>query len=258
MSGSWSTSLELPDGYQNFSWYKPGINPNGIWLDDTQSLLQALGSANKARTYVYTHHQVFHEDNTIKHTRSSPNWEGGLVTYSTCKHLMRSYAVGSWVNTWLVGLGPKECADNCVMFIGRVSQQFESNHELYRHLQTKAKSVLVAKRADTNPRGDLYTPVRRLVEDEVYNHANYLEPPNHTRSLEMYKKSPGSVSDREDGKIPKWWRDLEYLQRGRRPVLFTLSPCWLYSKPVLWTSYSPKRAVLKVDTELVLKSLIKR
>lgn len=250
----WSKSLELPDGYQNFSWYKSGLNPNRVYLNDPDSLCQTL-EANSEELYLYTHHQVFYDQDVIKHTRSSPQWEGGLVTYSTCKHLMRTYSRETWVGTWLVGLAPAQCASNCMLYAGRVFLEFPSNYELSAWVRQNCPTAWEAKQADNNPRADLYTPSRTLELAEQWNHNNYEAPPNHTRSLELYKKSPGSTSERPDGKVPKWWRDLEYLQRGHRPRVFVLQPCWLFSGPALWTSYRPLRASLRLTTADLVASL---
>jgi hypothetical protein len=216
-----------------------------------------LEAAPKNDLFLYTHHEVFFDAGVIKHTRSSPQWEAGVVTYSTCKHLLRTYN-RVWEGTWLCGLCPAHCEANTVMFAGQVRHVFDSNYDLRTWLRHWHPKVLVAKLANTNPRGDCYTPsVGSLsVHDPArYAHTSFQEPPNHTRSIEFYKKSPGSVSDRPDGKIPKWWRDLEYIYNGRRPPSFILSPVFLFSKPQLWTSYRPRRAVLKLTPSLLAQSL---
>jgi hypothetical protein len=247
MPGHWHTSLELPDGYQHYSWYRQGWNPGGVYLDEPQTLLVALRN-DTSDAYLYTQHQIFLDGGILKHTRSSPNWEGGTVTYATCKHLMRA-AQRPWLGVWLAGLCPKQCAGNTVLFVGRVQKTFPGNYLLGRHLKAEHLNAWQAKQAENNPRGDLYTPRRThvLLACDTYNHRNFVEPANHTRSVEFYSKSPGSVSDRPDGKVPKWWRDLEYVQRGRRPPCFVLSPCWVFSRPTLWVARSPGRAALRLD-----------
>lgn len=248
LPGHWHKSLELPCGYQHFNWYRQGENPNGVWLDNPAALEESLRWQPGEELYLYTQHEIFLQDAVLKHTRSSPNWDGGVVTFATCKHLMRTYArPGGWEGVWLAGLCPKECASNTVLFVGRIDKAFQANYDLRRYLQREHPGAAEAKRALNNPRGDLYTPTRVMAdEDGRYDHRNYLEPANHTRSVEFYKNSPGSTSERPDGKIPKWWRDLEYLQRGTRPPCFTLSPCYLFSRPQVWTTYNPRRAVLRL------------
>lgn len=242
LTGHWHRMLELPHGYQHFDWYQPGDNPNGVYLNDPVGLAEAL-SVSDEEAYLYTHHEIFYEEGIIKHTRSSPNWEGGLVTYATCKHLMRTYRE-DWVGTWLIGLCPKECEGNTVLFGGQVKYQLDSNHALGLFVQ-ETYAPGEAKQALHNPRGDLYTPVYETVDP--HDHTYFQEPPGHTRSVEMYRKSPGSTSDRPDGKVPKWWRDLEYLCRGKRPPSFVLDPCYLFSRPTLWHQLQPRRAVLRLQ-----------
>ena len=261
LAGHWHRSLTLPCGYQHFNWYDLGAtNSNGVTLcnpttrgqiNDLRETLE--GTADDV--YLYTHHEVFLDEGVIKHTRSSPNWDGGLVTYATCKHYMRS-AGRSWVGCWLAGLAPKGCAGNTLMFIGRVQQEFNTNYELSRHVRQTSPQAYRAKLACGNPRGDLYTPRRTLRPEERLDHLNYVAPQNHTRSTEFYKASPGSVSDRPDGKVPKWWRDVEYVAGSlRRPRCFTLGPVWLFCRPTLWTSYAPGRAVLRLHPGAFAASL---
>lgn len=249
-----SRSLKLPDGYQRFDWY---MTPSdGVYLNDLSRLRVGLNSyANKGDDllYLYTQHEVFLQDGILKQTRSGPNWEGGVVTLATCKHNMRTYDRDTWVGTWIAGLGPAKCADNTLLFTGRVARQFESNYDLGVWLE--GKTAYEAKTAALNPRGDIYVPKWRLKGNERFDHNNFVAPVGHTRSTEFYNKSPGSVSEREDGKVPKWWRDIEYTVRGRRPPVFVLSPCYLFSRPTAWTSYQPRRACLRLGPRALAASL---
>jgi hypothetical protein len=245
---------------QQFNCYRMGWNEGDIWLDDSESLCDSIRQTSAGPEapvlYLYTHHQVYLENERLKHTRSSPNWEGGIVTYATCKHHLRC-TDRSWQGVWLAGLCPRDCADNTVLFVGVVSLEFRSNYHLGNYLRKASPRAYQAKQASSNPRGDLYQPLRPLNMNgtDVHNHRNYKEPPNHVRSVEFYKSSPGSISDRPDGRVPKWWRDVEYTQRGRHPPVFILSPCWIFSRPTLWTERRPGRAVLKLIPGLFLDSL---
>jgi hypothetical protein len=250
-----SRSLELPNGYQQFRWMAEGKeNSHGVTLNDPDGLLSAL-SKDRGEAYLYTSHQIFYEDGLLKQTRSSPNWEGGLLTYSTCKQHLRTTS-RQWPGTWLASLGPRDCSDNCLLMVGRVAHAFPSNYTLSGCVRTSYPSVYKVKQACLNPRGDLYTPKRPLVGDEVFHHENFVEPKNHTRSVEFYKKSPGSRSDRADGLIPKWWRDLEYISHhGHRPWHFILAPCWVFSKPLMWSTISPGRASVRLPAVALGKAL---
>lgn len=250
----------LPSDCQQLNYYRTGWNEGDIWLDDLDSLSDSLRQVSTVPVisvlYLYTHHQVYLESGVLKHTRSSPNWEGGIVTYATCKHNLRC-TDRSWQGVWLAGLCPRDCADNTVLFMGVVASEFRSNYHLSTYLRGASPQAYQAKRSSSNPRGDLYQPLRPLSlhSADIHDHRNYEEPPNHVRSVEFYKSSPGSLSNRPDGRIPKWWRDVEYVQRGRHPLVFILSPCWLFSRPTLWTDRRPGRAVLKLNPGLFLNSL---
>lgn len=244
--------------YQSFEWYKEGVTNNyGVTLNDPEGLRSALAGLQEP-LYLYTQHEIF-LGNELEQTRSSPNWLGGMVTYATCKHNMRTYNRGDWQGRWIAGLCPKKVTENCVLFVGKVMQQFTSNYLLSGTLKNTYPDVYSAKRASSDPRGDLYTPRRRLdTLEEWYDHNNFIEPPGHTRSTEYYKKSPGSVSERADGLIPKWWRDIEYQSAaGVRPPVFILDPCWLFSKPLVYTAYVPGRASLRLTCNQLAASLSK-
>lgn len=250
-------SLTLPDGYQHFDGYpRPS---NEVYLNNLPLLKTTLREWQNAELRLYTQHEIFYEEGILKHTRSSPNWDGGFVTYSTCKHLMRTYKPRiEWPDTWIAGLCPAHCENNTILFVGCIHMAFESNFHLRHHIQVLESKFPYArsKSADINPRGDLYTPKdEKLGSNRIYDHTAFYEPPNHTRSVELYKKSPGSTSKRPDGKIPKWWRDIEYINHGVRPPSFILAPCFLFSQPMLWSSFKPGRAALKLTCRQFLKSL---
>lgn len=232
------------------------MNQHGVVLNDPDGLLEALDADQVRECYFYTSHQIYYEDGLIRQTRSSPNWEGGMVTYCTCKHLMRSVSRDTWEDTWIATVGPRECENNCLVCVGRIWRSFPSNFTLSGCLRSYPE-IFKVKMADTNPRGDLYTPKgRALAGYDVYKHSNFLEPPKHTRSVDFYKKSPGSVSERKDGLIPKWWRDLEYTMYGNRPMVFILSPCWIFSRPMLWSDRDPKRACLRMTAHELGRTLV--
>jgi hypothetical protein len=260
LTGHWHQSLELPNGYQHFCWMQDDGQPNehGVSLNAPQALHDALQADGNATLHLYTQHEIFYEEGVLKHTRSSPNWEGGMVTYATCKHLMRTYQKPTWIGTWLAGLCPASCEQNCLLFVGRVAVQTPGNYMLREHVMRTCPAAYEVKRASGNPRGDLYTPRRRLLTEQMHNHVHYFEPPQHTRSVETYSKSPGSVSERADGRVPKWWRDLEYVQRGTRPPCFVLNPCFVFSRPMLWSHYNPRRAVLKLTAARMAAGLLER
>lgn len=239
-------------GYQSFSYYRRGENPHGVHLDDPAALRHMLTRTEEAGKdlYLYTQHEVFWDDKpgaVLQQTRSGPNWDGGVVTIATCKHHTRT-TNRVWEGTWIAGLGPARCAGNCLLYVARVGVALDSNYHLGLTVQSIDRQAWAAKQADANPRGDLYRPdLAGLRAFGPYDHRAYHEPPGHTRSTEFYKKSPGSVSERPDGKVPKWWRDVEYIGRGRRPPVFLFDRVALFSRPMLWVRYRPGRACLRLS-----------
>jgi len=234
--------------HQSFSSYDVGENPNGIWLDDYRFL---KSQKSDQKLYLYTQHEIF-LGKTLQQTRSSPNWQGGLTTFATCKHHMRTFN-NDWSDMWIAGLCPA-ALNNAVLFCGKIKKLFKSNYDLSRWLKRNNKEAFKAKQANKDPRGDLYKPKAVLSGEQVFNHENFVKPKNHTRSLEYYSKSPGSVSIRLDGKIPKWWRDIEYT---KHPPVFILDPVVLFTQPTVLTSYEPKRATLSLTLKQFTRSLRK-
>lgn len=242
--------------YQKFTGYSKVMNVNGVVLNNHDLMRQMMSDDDLAEMYLYTQHQIVWDGEELQQTRSSPNWDGGMVSYATCKHNMRTYSRDTWNGVWIGGLCPKECANNTLLFVGRIDQEFESNYDYSQWLRENKNMVWQEKRAGNNRRGDCYMPKTLLKDGERYVHSNFIEPKNHTRSVEFYDKSPGSVSPFSDGKIPKWWRDIEYLQHGRRPHTFIFNPCFIFSKPLVWSRLKPGRATLRISTNSFVESLI--
>lgn len=205
--------------------------------------------------YCYTQHQIEDGHPHVRQTRSSPNWEGGMVTYATCKHQMRTWlSEEEWLGTWICGLNPSNI-DNTVLFIGQVSHVFDGNYSLRKYVKENHPDVFQHKNADKNPRGDLYRPKKKVVPpNKRHDHRFFHEPPNHTRSLETYSKSPGTGP----GPMPKWWRDYEYELHGKKPPVFILEPCLLFPVPSFTLAdLKPGRATLKLSVGELLASLRK-
>ena len=225
-------------------------------INDLNALIQALMEPNK-RLYLFKQHEIlYNKDIGIQQLRSSPNFEGGITTFATCKHLMRTYPA-DWEESWLAGLCPSATNNSALLFVGRIGKVFTTNKALSSYIRNHHPDAYLVKQADTNPRGDLYTP--KSGSDIGDHHTQYVEPPeNHTRR-EMYKKSPGSISERPDGKIPKWWRDVEYKNvHGKRPPVFVFSKCYIFKDPMAWSNINPGRASMKLSSRQFAKSLMDR
>ena len=169
----------------------------------------------------YPQHQIYLEDGVFNQTRSGPNWEGGLLTLTTCKHYMRTANV-DWQYTYLAGFTPKTtCGDSYLLYLARVARVFDSNYDLGNYLMDNHPEAWEAKLAVNSPFGDIYSPLHKLSDKTKYNPKHYKTPVGHTR-MEHDKKF----------NAPKWHRDIKYEKGGRRPVTFLFDNVHLFRKPV--------------------------
>ena len=173
-------------------------------------------------------HQIYLEDGIFKQTRSGPNWEGGILTLSTCKHYMRTTNT-EWEGTWLAGFTPKVgCGENYLLFLAQIEHVFNSNYELGDWMQQKFPTTYEMKNARKNPFGDIYPPKKDWLNlQERYDPKNYYVPHGHVR-MEMDKKWG----------VPKWHKDIDYEAKDRRPKCFVFKSVKLFKKPT-WISTRP-------------------
>src|SRR5690606_26723103 len=98
------------DGFQSLEWLKH--KPKKSFVFDSRladkDTINYLKKLDKRPLYLYTQHEIFQDESSLelRQTRTSPNWEGGIVTYSTCKHNFRCYKKPTWIDTWIAGLAP--------------------------------------------------------------------------------------------------------------------------------------------------------
>ena len=139
---------------------------------------------------------------------TAPNFQGDRLTLCTCKHLMRSSLPReSWEGTWVSGftsISLTEDHRNALFYLMRISEAFESHHELWysTHLSAKAKRM---KTAENHVLGDLYRPRRRFGANdrERFSYHNYVPPRSGHDHAPRY-----------------WHRDINYRgYGGRRPAL---------------------------------------
>lgn len=201
--------------------------------------------------YYFPLHEIYLEDDIFKQTRSSPNFQGRYMTFTTCKQYLRTYkTVEDWFGLWYAGFTPiKGTGDNYIFFLGQIYLSFESNYNYGRWAKRTGKDLYKRKLADNDPRGDLYRPRRDLSGPERWDHTNFFEPPNHTRSLERYP----------DGS-PKWWKDIDYTgMKDRHPAVFVFarSRSFLWSKPMYTFRYPMYRSGGKAEVGGFLNCLEK-
>ena len=197
--------------------------------------------------YVYPHHEIELVEGKLLQTRSGPNWEGGIVTLTTCKHLLRTYS-SMGKRTAVCGVTNKLNGQNFVLYVGKLDEIFDSNAELSQWLKKTNPSAWRSKLMTTNRLGDICeidniptSPPpwgrigeRRLTALNKYNHKNFVRP---TRDHCRYE-------ERDSSGKRKWVKDIEYKTRsGVRPKVFTLNPVTVFTEPILrWDGDSLARS----------------
>lgn len=166
-------------------------------------------------------HQIYLEDGIFKQTRSGPNWQGGVLTLSTCKHYMRTSQT-QWRGSWLAAFTPKVgCGENYLIMLARVADVFDSNYELGQYMNRHHRNAWLKKIAPQSNLGDIYMPkTQPLTERTKYNHKKFYTPVGHVR-MEMDKKWG----------VPKWQKDIDYEMNGKRPKCFIFDCVHLFKRP---------------------------
>lgn len=191
-------------------------------LTNLRALLEGVDTI-----YVYPHHEVKLEEGAILQTRSGPNWEGGVVTITTCKHLLRTYKSMVEGKTALIGLTNKLEGENFLMYAGVIDLKFPSNYHLGDYLVKNNPTAYTKKLAKNNRLGDIFEASSRLFSEDIYDFISYDNPCNdHCRFEENDSKGD-----------PKWWKDIEYVtSNGTRPSCLILDPVTVHTTPVYyWT-----------------------
>ena len=171
---------------------------------------ETLQQSSCRATYVYSYvlsTAGLSQDGLIQNLGCAPNMDGGIITLTTCKHLMRTLrSANQWEGVCVAGFTKRTDGKNYLYYLMRVEKAFDSFHAIWFNLSHNL-SVRNAKSASHNPRGDLYEP-RSFHISNVYDHANYIPPcPKHGHA--------GGA----------WINDIRYRTRaGRRPVLLAGDP----------------------------------
>lgn len=173
--------------------------------------------------YIYPHHEIKMIDNMFAQTRSGPNWEGGVLTMATCKHLLRTYKTIEAKKTAFCGVTNKLDGENYIMYVGVIDKTFGSNFDLNCYLSKHHPEAIKAKLSTDNRLGDIFLPVTQLTGDDKYDSMNFEEPcDDHCRKEENDSKGDA-----------KWFKDIEYVTRnGTRPKCLIFNPATVHTKPV--------------------------
>jgi hypothetical protein len=149
--------------------------PNKKCNCNLNSIINHLNATDtSAPIYYYVMKTVKRVGDTLLHHGSGPNWQGGVITLCTCKHLMRTYP-DMKQGTWIAGFSGASSNEwkNCLIYLMRVEKTYESNYALWNSLPEEVRE---AKAADVNPLGDIYRPLSRETQKSPFDPAMYLEP----------------------------------------------------------------------------------
>jgi hypothetical protein len=142
---------------------------------DRNSIITLLNATDtSAPIYYYVMSSVRSHNNTLQHIGSGPNWQGGVITLCTCKHLMRTYPYCKQ-GTWIAGFSNFKAGEgnNSLIYLMRVGQTYKSHCALWHSLPEEIRE---AKASDMNPLGDVYRPLGREIQESPFDPAMYRKP----------------------------------------------------------------------------------
>tara|TARA_R110000851_G_scaffold96792_2_gene209958 strand:- start:37667 stop:38371 length:705 start_codon:yes stop_codon:yes gene_type:complete len=215
----------------------PSANMN-VNYEDLKDILQGVDTI-----YVYPHHGINLVKGEFEQTRSGPNWEGGVVTMTTCKHLLRTYSTIKEKKVAICGVTNKLEGENFLMYVGVIDKTFESNYDLGEYLEFNNPDAGRIKSATNNRLGDLFDSERELQGEDRFDSFSFIEPCfDHCRSEENDSKGN-----------PKWLKDIEYSTRnGSRPKCLIIEPVTVHTKPVFtWNGKLGRSGVVFRGTDSI-------
>jgi len=171
-------------------------------------------SDNDALIYSYVLTTVDLENGKFKQGGCAPNFQGGVITLSTCKHHMRTYSnIRKKDNLWIAGFTSRTLFDgknHYLYYLMKVQERFKSHKEMWDSLDEKVRKE---KSAYENRLGDIYEPDG----GGEFSEDGYKDPVKNHKHNDCWKKD----IDYESGKSRK------------RPVLLLGNPdlSYLWSKP---------------------------
>lgn len=135
---------------------------------------------------------------------SAPNFQGDRLTLCTCKHQMRARLdLEDWPGKWVAGLSSRSYDGNhWLIYLARIERSYESHCELWFDLPANIQQAKSARRSKV---GDLYEPLRPLIDGRQFDPAYYREP------LVGHVHHRGSADH-------KWKDDIDYRRKNlKRP-----------------------------------------
>jgi hypothetical protein len=185
-------------------------------MDRTLSILKEILKDVNGTVYAYILTTVHGVSGCFVQKGSAPNFQGDLITLSTCKHAMRTYrSPKDWKDVWIAGFtGVNATEDhlNYLFYLMRVKDAFQSHKELWDWLDP---SIRKAKNARYNICGDIYEPKSSL--RDPFNPSEYYLP----------------IKNHVHEKDNVWHKDINYWnsKTRRRPALLVGDPAFSF----LWS-----------------------
>lgn len=187
------------------------------------------GELKEAKAILYSHiiDTLKYQPNEFIQTYPVPNVQGGLVTFCSSEHFMRSFRKPEdWISMWVAGftissIMPKE--KHYLFYLMKIADATDSYMDLWNKLPLKARRI---KNSRLNPLGDIYEPKNF---DDPYDPDNYLPP---------IKTHPKAKND-------NWHTDITFQnpRTGRRAALLigTSYSSFIWSKPLIYSTKSFSR-----------------
>jgi len=175
-------------------------------LNDLRTKLNAADLL--APIYYYVMSSLRSSNNIIQHFGSGPNWQGGVITLCTCKHLMRTYP-DLRQGTWVAGFSKFSAneVNNFLIYLMRIGKTYESHYTLWYSLPEEVKE---AKAADINPLGDVYRPLGRDTQRSPFDPEKYYEPCQNHSHKKNYDKDINYLNRRNERRAALFVGDVKY------------------------------------------------
>jgi len=182
--------------------------------------LRAMLQEQHGHVYGYVVDTIQYAGEAFVQTGSGPNFQGGIITLCTCKHLMRSaLELDAWPGVWIAGFTgvnrvPGE-RFNYLFYLMKVSDAYLSHRDLWNKVPD---TVRRAKVAQLHRLGDLYEP--RKPGGDPFDPGSYETP----RSDHSHYHENG------------WHKDVYYEGYGGRPPALLVGDrqlSFLWDRPMI-------------------------
>lgn len=190
-------------------------------INTTMKNLRQYMNTDSAHVYCYIVKSVKNKNGSLCQQGCGPNWQGGLITLCTCKHMMRTFRdLDTWWGTWIAGFTSVGAGRgrNALVYLMKVKDAFDSHHDMWYALPKQVRLAKAAHRKG-NILGDVFRPKGKLRGDEKFLAGSYYEPCN------------SHAHGENDG----WHKDVNYSKNSRRAALLVgeQTRSFLWSKPTI-------------------------